>query len=314
MATRWGICSAGLIANDFCAALRTLPSSEHEIVAVGARKKEDAVVFAKQFDIPTAHGSYEELAKDANVEIAYVAPRHPYHYSACMLFLEHGKHVLCEKPVTMTQDECQQLVDKARERKLFFMEGIWTRFFPAMKLVRQELESGSLGQINILRATFATRLTSFLPDLGRPPYFEGGSLLTKGCYVLHLAQLVFKQRPEKYKGGAMAVLCYHDNCAMGNNTATIHGTQGNLRIHDDIHTPTTVTLPSGETKHFPIPDTDHKFYYWNSIAFIYEAQAVRTCLQKGLTESPDVPHEDSLSIMAVIGEAHKQMGISFKSA
>nr|KAG5686692.1 hypothetical protein BaRGS_013591 [Batillaria attramentaria] len=238
----------------------------------------------------------------------------------------------------MTQDECQQLVDKAREKKLFFMEGIWTRFFPAMKLVRQELESGSLGQINILRATFAIPLAAFLRDLGRPPYFEGGCLLTSGCYLLHLAQLVFKQRPEKvvavpysidkegsggdtggtlvlqYKGGAMAVLCYHDNCAMGNNTATIHGTQGNLQIHDDIHTPTTVTLPSGETKHFPIPDTDHKFYYWNSIALIYEAQAVRTCLQKGLTESPDVPHEDSLGIMAVIDEAHKQMGISFKSA
>nr|KAG5688442.1 hypothetical protein BaRGS_001859 [Batillaria attramentaria] len=268
-------------------------------------------------------------------DIVYVGTIHPYHYSACMLFLEHGKHVLCEKPVTMTQDECQQLVDKAREKKLFFMEGIWTRFFPAFRAVREELKTGSLGQITFVRACFLSPARAIL-KANNKKRCAGGALMARGTYPVQFAQLVFGGKPDKivavrqmfdeetggdigsviilrYPGGATAVLYYNEDSADGSSSVTIHGTQGNLEIHDDMHTPTSITLPSGESKYFPLPEAEGTSFKWpSSIGFVYQAQAVRTCLQQGLLESPEMTHEDSLNIVAILEEARAQLGMKYE--
>lgn len=124
MALKWGIASAGLISYDFANALSTFSKDEHDVVAVAARDLRRAQKFAKRFDIPKAHGDYLELAKDANVDAVYIGVLNPQHLEVSLMMLDHGKHVLCEKPLSMNEKQCRQLIEYAKEKNLFLMEGM----------------------------------------------------------------------------------------------------------------------------------------------------------------------------------------------
>ena len=120
--TCWGIFGAGKIAHDFVIALKTLPEDEHKVVSVASRSLERASEFADKHKIGKAYGSYEELAQDANVEVVYVSTIHPQHAWLCKLALNHGKHVLCEKPMTMNLKETKEVFELAKAKGLFIME------------------------------------------------------------------------------------------------------------------------------------------------------------------------------------------------
>lgn len=147
MVLKWGIASAGLISYDFVNAMSTHSKDEHEVVAVAARDSKRAKKFAKRFEIPKAYGSYIELAKDANVEVVYIGVLNPQHLEVAMMMLEHGKHVLCEKPLCMNEKQSRQLIEYAKQKKLFLMEAIWSRCFPSYQYVRQSIREGALGDI-----------------------------------------------------------------------------------------------------------------------------------------------------------------------
>ncbi len=95
-----------------------------------------------------AHGSYEELVKDPNVDIIYVATPHSHHYQNTMLCLLAGKHVLCEKSLTVNAAQAKTLVQTAKEKQLFLMEAVWTRFFPLSIEIRKTIENGELGAVH----------------------------------------------------------------------------------------------------------------------------------------------------------------------
>ena len=120
--TRWGIFGAGKIAHDFIVAMKTLPQNEHKVVAVASRSLERAAEFADRHNIEKAYGSYEELARDANVEVVYVSTIHPQHAPLCKLALSQGKHVLCEKPMTMNLKQTKEMFQLAKAKGLFVME------------------------------------------------------------------------------------------------------------------------------------------------------------------------------------------------
>ncbi|PNI29175.1 DHDH isoform 3 [Pan troglodytes] len=196
MALRWGIVSVGLISSDFTAVLQTLPRSEHQVVAVAARDLSRAKEFAQKHDIPKAYGSYEELAKDPNVEVAYIGTQHPQHKAAVMLCLAAGKAVLCEKPMGVNAAEVREMVAEARSRGLFLMEAIWTRFFPASEALRSVLAQGTLGDLRVARAEFGKNLTHVPRAVDRAQ--AGGALLDIGIYCVQFISMVFGGRkPEK---------------------------------------------------------------------------------------------------------------------
>lgn len=147
MALRWGFAAAGNISHDFVNALTTLSKDEHRAVAVAARDLSRAQQFAKRFDIPKAYGNYLELAQDPNVEIVHVGAIHTQHLSVASMMLEHGKHVLCEVPMGINAKQVQQLVALAKEKNLFLVEGIWTGHFLSYQYIRQQIQSGALGEI-----------------------------------------------------------------------------------------------------------------------------------------------------------------------
>lgn len=151
MALRWGLASIGKISHDFANALGTLSEADHQVVAV-TDPYSSSKEFAERFGIPNAYSTYLELAKDPNVEVVHVSVLNPQHFEVSMLMLEHGKHVLCEKPLCMNEKQAQKLIDYAKEKKLFLMEGIWTRFFPSFLYVRKQIQNGTLGEITSVEA------------------------------------------------------------------------------------------------------------------------------------------------------------------
>jgi len=125
----WGILATGGIAHAFTNDLRL---NGFTVQAVGSRTQAAADAFAGEFGIPNAHGSYEALAADPEVDVVYVSTPHPLHASAARLLLEAGKHVLVEKPFTVNAREGQEIADLAAERGLLALEAMWTRYLPHM--------------------------------------------------------------------------------------------------------------------------------------------------------------------------------------
>uniref|UniRef100_A0A4X1W1A9 Trans-1,2-dihydrobenzene-1,2-diol dehydrogenase n=2 Tax=Sus scrofa TaxID=9823 RepID=A0A4X1W1A9_PIG len=196
MALRWGIVSAGLISSDFTTVLRLLPRSEHQVVAVAARDLSRAKEFARKHDIPKAYGSYEELAKDPNVEVAYIGTQHPQHKATVLLCLAAGKAVLCEKPMGVNAAEVREMVAEARSRGLFLMEAIWTRFFPAVEALRSVLAQETLGDLRVVQANFGKSIANVPRSVDWAQ--AGGSLLDLGIYCLQFISMVYGgQKPEK---------------------------------------------------------------------------------------------------------------------
>ncbi|XP_041348492.1 trans-1,2-dihydrobenzene-1,2-diol dehydrogenase-like [Gigantopelta aegis] len=340
MATRWGICGTGIICNDFCAALSSCPSSEHQIVAVAARELERARKFAATYGIPTAYGSYQELVQDPNVDIVYIGTIHKTHKSISLLCLNSGKPVLCEKPMCLTTDDVKEVHRVAKEKNLFFMEGIWSRCFPIYDEIRKELDSGTLGQPFLVIST----MTMPVLDVGKTSE-GGGCMMSIGCYVIQAANLVFKGMPEKitvegtlaedgadlgaciilrYSGNRMASLIYYSQAMAENteksfcerfknlqsNTFTIIGTKGEIKVDTPFWCPTKMSGPSGD-KEFPLPKAKHPVILPNSEGLCYEADCVRQCFNEGLKECPKMTHADSEIIHSIMAEMCKQLGLDY---
>src|SRR5882762_7410329 len=151
----WGILGTGKIAHQFAAALRRLPDAE--LLAVGSRSADSAGHFANEFGISRRYGNYAELVSDPEVEVIYIATPHSCHAENTRLALNVGKAVLCEKPFTINAAQAREVIQLARERKLFQMEAMWTRCFPLMKKLRELLTSGAIGEVRQLTADFGFR-------------------------------------------------------------------------------------------------------------------------------------------------------------
>ena len=168
---RWGIISTGRIANDFARGVAQLPDAV--VAAVGSRTQRAADAFGDEHGVERRYASYEALAADPELDAIYVATPHPFHAPNCIMCLEAGKAVLCEKPFTINAAELEKVVALAREKRLFLMEGMWSRFMPATVRLRELLASGVIGDINIVdidfgfRAPFNPQHRLFAPELGR---------------------------------------------------------------------------------------------------------------------------------------------------
>ena len=331
MALRWGICSAGKICHDFVVSLKTLPESDHRVVAVGARSLEDAKKFAATHSIPRAYGSYEEVAADTEVDVVYVGGIHPTHLAVSTMALNKGKPVLCEKPLTMNVRDTETLLATAQEKGLFIMEAVWTRYFPAMVELRRLIAEGSIGDVKYVNIAFSFRRQPLTTARLVDPKLGGGGLLDVGIYVLNVASMVFGgEQPESirawgqlseegtdelaaitlvYKGGRIAQL----TCGTAYNIpsqAVVCGTKGEVKIPAPFWCPTKLETPDG-TKEYPLPEPALPLNYGNSTGLRYEAEEVRRCLKEGLKESPVMPHKETLLIANMIEEAMKQIGVVY---
>ena len=187
----WGIVSTGRIAALFCQDLAF--SQQSHLYAVAARQQADADQFAKEYGADVAYQGYEALFDDANVDIVYIATPHNFHFQQAYDALMAGKHVLCEKPMTVSVEECQQLCELAQQKGLLLMEALWTYFLPAMKQAKKWLDDGRIGQLKHVKVDFGYPI-AFTPN-GREynPELAGGCLLDMGIYPLAIADYFLTQ-------------------------------------------------------------------------------------------------------------------------
>ncbi|MET0728472.1 MAG: Gfo/Idh/MocA family oxidoreductase, partial [Acidimicrobiales bacterium] len=189
MTVRWGIAGPGTIAQGFADDLKLVDDAE--LVAIGSRSAERAGAFADRFSVPRRHASYEALAEDAEVDVVYVATPQSRHETDTRLFLEAGKHVLCEKPFALNAAQGRRMVDAARTRGLFLMEAMWTRYLPSYGALVDLLGEGRIGEPLLVEGDFGFRRAVVDPsDRHFDPALGGGGLLDLGVYPIQLCSLV----------------------------------------------------------------------------------------------------------------------------
>jgi xylose dehydrogenase (NAD/NADP) len=185
--TRWGLLSTARISDAIVEGVRR--SDVAEVVAVGSRDSARAKAFARERGIERAHGSYEALLADPDVDVVYVALPNALHVEWAIRALEAGKHVLCEKPLAVDPAEVDRAFDAAERAGRLLMEGFMYRHQPQAKRLAELAHDGTIGELRLVRSQFSFMLTRtedvrWLADLG------GGALLDVGCYCVNVLRLV----------------------------------------------------------------------------------------------------------------------------
>ncbi|GAB4553923.1 MAG: Gfo/Idh/MocA family oxidoreductase [Anaerolineae bacterium] len=325
----WGILGTGKIAHQFATGLKTLPDAK--LLAVGSRSRHTADEFGVTFDVPRTYSSYEALAADADVQIVYIGTPHPMHFENTMLCLEAGKAVLCEKPFALNARQAAQMIAKAREKNLFVMEAMWTRFIPAVAEAKRKIDSGDIGEVWMIAADFGFRKAFDPKSRLFDPTLGGGALLDVGIYPIAMASWFFGAPVEiksaarmaptgvdevatmqiKYQGGQLAAL----SCAISLKTrmeATFAGTEGYLVIHAPFWKATqySITLPEGAPS---TPNAPHQVFTvpYESNGYQFEAIEAMRCLREGLTESPTIPLDETLQMMQTLDAIRHEWGLKY---
>lgn len=319
---KWGILGTGGIASAFARDLNFAKNTEK--LAVGSRTKESAEKFAMEHGISRAYGSYEELVQDIDVDAIYVATPHPFHKDNVLACLRAGKAVLCEKPFTINSGELEEIIQFARDQKLFLMEAMWTRFLPPIIKVREWIDSGEIGEVLLVKADFGFRAPWEPERRLLNPALGGGALLDVGIYPVTFASMIFGTNPERilstahigetgvdeqfsiimsYPSGKTATLNGAFRVGL-TNEASIHGTKGYIRI-PSFHSAKTATLYRDGEEVETFKD-DRK-----CAGYTFEIEEVGRCLSQGLLESPAVPLDESLEIMKLMDEIRGQWGLKY---
>ncbi|KAL0901354.1 hypothetical protein ABMA27_006633 [Loxostege sticticalis] len=310
MTLRWGIVTAGKISHDFVNAFNSYPNvGEQIIAAVAARDMNRATEFAKLHKIGKVFDSYQKMAESNDIDIAYIGALNPDHYHITKLFLENGKHVLCEKPLCLNHKQVQSLVNISKQNKLFLMEAIWSRFSPVYLALEKEIQAGKLGEIKHVEANFGAPIATV--DRLRKKELGGSAVLDIGVYTLQFAQFVFKDEPIKvtYEGGKRAVLNV-DSTVMLWNKATVVGTKG--RMTEPLNFPHTLIHLDGTVEKHSLHTSNIPYVCDNTAAgLVYQALEVEKCIRKGLLESPRMSHKDSLVLAKLEDAVRKQIGVHY---
>jgi dihydrodiol dehydrogenase / D-xylose 1-dehydrogenase (NADP) len=311
--------------------MATLNPAEHSAVAVAARNVADAEKFAKEHGISRAYGSYQKVFEDPEVDVVYIGSIHPTHLPLGKAAMDAGKPVVCEKPLCVNVRETRELLEYAKAKKVFFMEALWVRFFPAYQKLRELLDAKAIGDVTNVFISFGVPVG----DVDRCKILEqgGGSMLDIGIYCTQLSLFVYgKDSPVqvlstghlnqygadeatsttlKFGNGRLATFITSYKCMMPND-AYIIGTKGTIKMCDPFWSTTKLeVLPKGEVFEFPLPVGKKPINFWNTTGLAYQCHEVRKCLIQGKTESDVMPHSETLRIAEILENARKQVGVKY---
>jgi predicted dehydrogenase len=319
---RWGILATGGIARIFA---RDLLMHGHRIVAVGSRSLENARGFAAEFGVPNAHGTYEDLVADPEVDAVYAATPHTFHAINARAALEHGKHVLVEKAFTINAVEARGVVELARERGLIVLEAMWTRFLPHMAFVRRVIAEGRIGEIRSLHAEHGQRLPTDPAHRLNARELGGGALLDLGVYPLSFAHDLLGPPDEVIATGmlgptgvdlSVATILRHAGDRISTtyssmetrsrNTAQVLGSEGRIEIGSVWYTPAPVAVydPEGRlVDSFDQPVSGRGMQY--------QATEVERLIGAGETVSALLTPDDSVAVMATMDQVRAAIGVRY---
>lgn len=295
------------------------------ITAVASRSAERAQKAAGLSGAEHVFTSYEEMAACTDVDLVYIATPHPMHKEHAMLCMEHGKHVICEKPMALNEGEAAEMAACAKKNGVFLMEAMWTRFMPAAVRARELIQSGAIGEVKHITANFSYRSVG-LPETHRlvAPALAGGGLLDVGVYALEAITEVLGYEPSAvqglcqktetgvdarfavqmmYPGGATAqFVCGIDISTEA--TMMIYGTKGRIEMPGFWH-------PIGFTVYYANGETaEHSFRPENE-GHHYEFDHAAECIRKGLGESPVIPLAETEAVARIMTKLRHEQGIFY---
>jgi predicted dehydrogenase len=331
---RWGIVSTGNIARTLARALAK--SKTGELVAVASRTEPAATSFAREFSVPRAHGSYEALFADPEVDVVYIATPHPSHAHWAVLAARAKKHVLCEKPLAMNEAEVSRVLAAARENDVFLMEAFMYRCAPQTRKLVELVASGTLGDVHAISASFG--FDGAFPLSGRLLSKElgGGGIMDVGCYPVSIARLLagaaqgapFSDPLEVHGVGhvgqssqvdeyAVAILKFPRDLVatlatsvqlLQDNVVRVFGREGRLLVRDPFlpareggFTEILIERPGREPETVRVEAPDG--------LYVYEIDAVAAQIER--REAREMSHADSRGNARTLDQWRRALGVTY---
>jgi predicted dehydrogenase len=319
---KWGILAPGKMSAKFTEGLKLLGNAE--LYAVGSRDAGRAEKFAKEYGFRKSYGSYDELARDKEVDIIYIASPHSHHYEHTMLCLKNKKAVLCEKAFAINGREVDGMIKEAIKQNTFLMEALWPPFQPIYKKTKEIINTGKPGKIVHMDARFTFQ----------PPYdplerkfnieLGGSSLLDIGIYPV-IDALFFLGVPDeitakasfadsgsedsisiifRYNNGTMATLysSFRTSAGIGCDLLCENGNLYFTRELDMSQQLIVAMHGKEKEKYSLLPE---------AMGYQYEALEVMDCLDKGMLQSNVVPHSFSRNLINTLDRIRKDAGVVF---
>lgn len=318
---KMAIMGAGKIAAKMAAAINGL--KEIEAYAVASRNLEKARQFAKEWNFVKSYGSYEEMVKDPEINLIYIATPHAMHYENAKLCIEHGKNVLIEKAFTVNAKQAKELIDLAQKEKVFVAEAMWTRYMPGIQMLRDIIAEGRIGQVDSVEADFSVPISQ--RERLHNPALAGGALLDLGVYTLTFADMflgddiaAIKSRCIMYSTGVDATdhieILYKDGrqaflrtsmVSGPRNEGKINGTQGyievaNINSLDKIQ----VFDACGQLQETLIPPKLVNGYE-------YEVLSCKKAIEAGQLECEEIPLAKTLEMMERMDALRREWGVVY---
>ena len=312
---RWGILGAGNISVQWVWALHACEGAT--VTAVAARELDRAKAFARQYGVATAYGNYREMVAADDVDIVYIGTINRLHKEHTLLAIEAGKHVLCEKPLTESLSDAQEMYAAAEEKDVMMQDGMWTRFFPAVEHARAAIEAGTIGEVVLTQSDFFD-----------PIYTVQAAPLAFGAAAVPISVTVVVNNA----GGAIvdygedkyAILTFPPRNSELPEVTELVGTEGRITLERPGHCPTRISIrippPNGVPSQYRTQNAPAPLHYFeyplpgsvamarsspNQHGFLYQAEAVHRCLAAGLRQCPQYDKAESLHAMNVLTEINK---------
>lgn len=318
---KFSILAPGGIAHKLAEAVDKLEGVE--AYAVASRDYQRAKDFADKWGYQKAYGSYEEMLKDPEVELVYVATPHSHHYQYAKMCLEYGKHVLVEKAFTVNAKQAEGLIRISKEKNLLLAEAIWTRYMPSRKMIDELVDSGVIGKVTSLTANLGYTIDHV--ERMQNPELAGGALLDLGVYPINFALMTFHGEIKDitttavmspkgvdwinsvtltFKDGKMAVL--HSNMLVTTDRqGVIFGSNGFIEVQN-INNCEEIRVYNKERemigKH-QVPEQIN--------GYEYEVLSCMKAIQEGKCECPEMPHEETLRVMKIMDRAREIWGMKY---
>jgi len=318
---KWGIVGLGNIASQFASDLLFIDDAE--LTAVASRDISKAELFAEKFGALRMYNSYDLLFEDSEVEIIYIATPHNSHAELSIKALEKGKHVICEKPMSLSYNDAERMIEASKKNNRFFMEAFWTRFIPSIHDVLQKVNNGIIGDVNYIKADFAFHGSEtenkrlFDKELG------GGALFDIGVYPLFLSYILLGNPKEiiakaiKHKNdidlqtsmllqyeSAQSVL-HASIVSESDMKASISGSKGRIELNSPWFVADGYSLFINDEKEaaFTLPTLGK--------GYSHEIIECHNCIRNNQIESKLWSHQNSLDLSRIVEEIKNQIGLSF---
>lgn len=316
-----GIIGAGGIAEHMAETVAGMKNAK--IHGIASRDIFKANAFAEKYHIPRAFGSYEDMVKDPDLDLVYIATPHSHHAEHAELCIRNKKNVLCEKAFTMNATQAKKLVALAKKNKVYLAEAIWTRYMPSRAAVTKLMDSGIIGEVRYLTANLSYSMAN--KERIVKPELAGGALLDLGVYCLNFAFMFFGNKVAKidssaklskkgvdenesmtvyFKDGRVAYLTSAMN-ARSDRKGIIWGEKGYIVV-ENINNPNAINVYNAEDKLIKSVKLPEQI-----TGYEYQVIEAMKMIKEGKLESESMPLSETVFVMQTMDKLRKDWGVVF---